>query len=124
MSLREKIRIIFREQDIGAVITAIGAVITAIVEGLKPTAISATAIQPKPPGPPKPPGILNNSKNALRWLADKAASTLPRIIGSIILLIFRVTVNVVGWLAQNLWPLLLTAGALVIAIVNKFNQRR
>ena len=41
MLLREKIRIVFREQDvtIGVVLTAIGAVVTSIVEGVKAAAI-------------------------------------------------------------------------------------
>ena len=34
------------------------------------------------------------------------------------------TANVVGWLAQNLWTLLVAGGALIIAFVNKYNQKR
>ena len=56
----------------------------------------------------------------MRWLADIAALALSGIIGSIISWILRVTANVVGWLAQNLWTLLLAGGALIIAVVNKY----
>ena len=32
--------------------------------------------------------------------------------------------NVAGWLAQNLWALLVPIGALIIGVVNKCNQKR
>ena len=74
--------------------------------------------------PPKPPVIQDSFKKALRWLAHKAAKALQGIIGSIILWIFRVTASVIGWLAENLWELLVAGGVLIVAAVNKYNRRR
>ena len=54
----------------------------------------------------------------------KAASALLGIIGSIISWILRMTVNVVGWLAQNLWAFLVASGAHIIAFLNIYNQKR
>ena len=62
--------------------------------------------------------------DGLRWQAEKAAAALPGIIGSIISWIFRVAANVVGFLAENLWLLLIAAAGLIISAVNKYNQKR
>ena len=131
LTLRAKIATIFCEQGItvAAVIKAIGAVIAAIVESFEAAAVTSAVTIPATgggvtPNPPKSPHIFNHLKNALRWLADKAASALPEIIGSIISWIFRVAENVVSWLNQNLWALLVAVGALIIAVVNKYNQKR
>ena len=132
LTLGEKITTIFREHGVivAAVITAIVAVIVAIVENLKAAgasvaaAIPATGCGGNTPNLPESKAILDHSKNALRWLAVNAASALPGIIGSIISWIFCVAANIVGWLPQNLWASLVAVGALIIAVINKYKQKR
>ena len=46
-------------------------------------------------------------------LADKALSSLPGIIGSIISWILNRAKEVVGWLSQNLWALITGVGVLI-----------
>ena len=76
----KKIAAIFREQgvSVAAILTAIVATIAAIIESLASIGAAKAAIPAT--GSPKPPGVLDNLKNALLWLADKAASALPGII--------------------------------------------
>ena len=93
------------------------------MNGVKAVDVSGATIPAKGGGVTQR-DFLGNLKNALRWLADKAASALPRIIGSIISWIFRVSANIVVWPAQNLWALLVAGGAVIIAVANKYNQKR
>ena len=65
------------------------AVIAYIIESLE--SIPAKISQPSGPKPdqgpkpnPSPRGILNSLKDGLQWLAEKAASAVPGILGSII----------------------------------------
>ena len=46
-------------------------------------------------------------------LADKALALLPGIIGSIISWILNRAKEVVGWLSQNLWALIIGVGVLI-----------
>ena len=46
-------------------------------------------------------------------LADKALASLPGIIGLIISWILNRAKEVVGWLSQNLWPLITGTGVLI-----------
>ena len=55
-------------------------------------------------------------------LAD--LNQIQGILGSIISWIFRVAANVVGFLAENLFLLLLAAADMIMSVVNKFNQKR
>ena len=94
LTLREKIVAIVSEQGVkvAAALTGIGTTITSVVEDLTSavadTAISVTGggVPPNPPtsDPSKQQGILNNLKNSLGWLTDKAPAALAEIIGSII----------------------------------------
>ena len=141
MTLADKVKAIFREQGVTlfAVFTAIGAVIASIIKSLgnipaKITQSSGPKPDPGPktdPGPKPDPGlktepmnVLDSLKDGLRWLAEKAAAALPGILGSIISWIFRVTANVVNFLAKNLWLLSIAAAGLIISVVNKYNQKR
>ena len=122
-SLAEKIRTIFREQGvtIAAILTALrGAVaIAAIVEPF-------TGSSPSPPSSSTPGGGGGDKKGAKEWikdqlkalasllgkLASKAADALPGIIGSIISWLLNRAKEVVGWLSQNLWALIVGVGGL------------
>ena len=55
-------------------------------------------------------------------LAD--LNQIQGILGSIISWIFRVAANVVGFLAKNLFLLLLAAADMIMSVVNKYNQKR
>ena len=46
-------------------------------------------------------------------LADKALASLPGIIGSIISWILNRAKEVIGWLSQNLWALIMGIGILI-----------
>ena len=59
-------------------------------------------------------------RNKLKALASllgklgvKAAEALPGIIGAIISWVVNKTADVVGWVSQNLWVLLVGAGGLI-----------
>ena len=51
--------------------------------------------------------------NLLGKLAEKALDALPGIIGSIIAWVMNRAKEVVGWLSQNLWALIVGIGGLI-----------
>ena len=116
-SLAEKIRMLFREQGItiASILTAIIMAISVLVEAL-PGGVA-------PEGKPLPKdkkGVKEWPRNKLKALAlqlgrlsMKAAEALPGIIGAIISWILDRVKEVVGWVSQNLW-------ALVVGIVGLF----
>ena len=122
-SLFEKIRTLFREQGItiASILTAIGMAIGVLVEALLlgGGGSGATASGGKPP--PKDEAFLQkwirNKHKALASLLGrlgiKAAEALPGIIGGIISLILNRAKNVVGWVSQNLWALVVGIGGLI-----------
>ena len=121
-SLAEKIRILFREQGItiASILTAIGMAIGVLVEALLPSGGSAPVQVPdkgKTPGKDNANNwIINKLKalaNLLGKLADKALDALPGIIGSIIAWVMNRAKEVVGWLSQNLWALIVGIGGLI-----------
>ena len=123
-TLREKIQTLFREQGITivSILTALGMVIGFLVEALLPSGGGSTSQTN-----PEKSGDDNKDSGAKEWiksklkalasllgkLASKAASALPRIIGSIVSWILNRAKEAVGWLSQNLWALIVGVGGFV-----------
>ena len=119
-SLGEKIRTLFREQGItiASILTAIGMAIGVLVEALLQGGGAATASGGPPPKDEK--GLKEWVRSKLKALASllgklgmKAAEALPGIIGGIISWILNRAKDVVGWVSQNLWALVVGIGGLI-----------
>ena len=123
-SFGEKIQTLFREQGImiASILTAIGMATAVLVEALlrgdrgAPTA-SGEGGEPPPKGEK---GLKEWIRNKLKALASllgrlgiKAAEALPGIIGGIISWIRNRAKDVVGWVSQNLWALVVGIGGLI-----------
>ena len=117
-SLGEKIRTLFKEQGItiASILTAIGMAIRVLVEALLPGSGGAAATSGGPP-PKDEKGLKEWVRSKLKALASllgklgmKAAEALPGIMGGIISWILNRAKDMVGWVSQNLW-------ALVVGIV-------
>ena len=119
--LGEKIRTLFREQGItiASILTAIGMAIGVLVEALLPGSGSAVVTSGGPP--PKNEAALKKwIRDKLKALASllgklgmKAADALPGIIGGIVSWILNRAKDVVGWVSQNLWALVVGIGGLI-----------
>ena len=116
----KKIRTLFREQGItiASILTAIGMAIGVLVEALLPGG-GAVATSGGPP-PKDEKGLKKWIRNKLKALASllgrlgmKAAEALPGIIGGIISWILNRAKDVVGWVSQNLWALVVGIGGLI-----------
>ena len=112
---------LFREQGItiASILTAIGMGIGVLVEALLPGGGGAVASGGKPP-PKDEKGLKEWVRSKLKTLASllgklgiKAAEALPGIIGGIISWILNRAKDVVGWVLQNLWALLVGVGGLI-----------
>ena len=122
-SLGEKIRTLFREQGITipSILMAIGMAIGALVEALLPGGGgAATASGGGEPPPKDEKGLKEWVSSKLKALASllgklgmKAAEALPGIIGGIISRILNRAKDVVGWVLQNLWALVVGIGGLI-----------
>ena len=122
-SLGEKIRTLFREQGItiASILMAIGMAIGVLVEALLPGSGGATTSGGGGEPPPKDEkGLKKWIRNKLKALASllgrlgiKAAEALPGIIGGIISWILNRAKDVVGWVSQNLWALVVGIGGLI-----------
>ena len=118
-SLGEKIRTLFREQGItiASLLKAIRMAIGVLVEALLPGRAATASGGP----PPKDEKSLNKwVRNKLKALASllgklgmKAAEALPGIIGGIISWILNRAKDIVGWVSQNLWALVVGIGGLI-----------
>ena len=123
ISLGEKIRALFREQGItiASILTAIGMAIGVLVEALLPGGGATTASGGGGEPPPKDEkGLKGWIRNKLKALASllgklgmKAAEALPGIIGGIIIWILNRAKDVVGWVSQNLWALVVGIEGLI-----------
>ena len=120
-SLAEKIRTLFREQGImvASILTAIGMAIGVLVEALLPGGAAAPSGGGEPP-PKDEKGLKEWVRSKLKALAlllgklgMKAAEALPGIIGGIISWILNRAKDVVGWVLQNLWALVVGIGGLI-----------
>ena len=120
-SLGEKIRTLFREQGItiASILTAIRMAIGVPVEALLPGGRGAAATSGGPP-PKDEKGLKKWVRSKLKALGSllgklgmKAAEALPGIIGGIICWILNRAKDVVGWVSQNLWALVVGIGGLI-----------
>ena len=120
-SLVEKTRTLFTEQGItiASILTAIGMAIGVLVEALLPGGGGAISGGGEPP-PKDEKGLKGWIRNKLKALASllgklgmKAAEALPGIIGGIISWILNRAKDVVGWVSQNLWALVVGIGGLI-----------
>ena len=120
-SLDEKIRTLFREQGItiASILMAIRMAIGVLVEALLPGGAPAASGGGEPP-PKDEKGLKEWVRNKLKALASllgrlgmKAAEALPGIIGGIISWILNRVKDVVGWVSQNLWALVVGIGGLI-----------
>ena len=120
-SLAEKIRTLFREQGIkiASMLTAIGMAIGVLVEALL-TGGGGAAVASGGEPPTDVKGLKEWIRNKLKALASlsgrlgiKAAEALPGIIGGIISWILNTVKDVVGWVSQNLWALVVGIGGLI-----------
>jgi len=118
-SLAERLHTLFREQGvtITSIITAVGFIISTLVLALLP---AGGATPPPPPPKPSQGGLkewvkkhLQALGSVLAKLAGRAAAALPGIIGSIISWLLNFISKSVGWLAQNLWALVVGLGGLL-----------
>ena len=121
-SLGEKIRTLFREQGImiASIVTAIGMAIGVLVEALFLGGGDATALGGGEPPPKDEKGLKGWIRNKLKALASllgklgmKAAEALLGIIEGIISWILNRAKDVVGWVSQNLWALVVGIGGLI-----------
>ena len=121
-SLAEKIRTLFREQGItiASILMAIGMAIGVLVEALLPGCGGAISGGGGEPPPKDEKGLKGWVRNKLKALASllgklgiKAAEALPGIIGGIIGWILNRAKDVVGWVSQNLWALIVGIGGLI-----------
>ena len=122
-SLGEKIRTLFREQGImiASILMAIGMAIRVLVKALLTGGGGAAAASGGGEPPPKDEkGLKGWIRKKLKALASllgrlgmKAAEALPGIIGGIISWILNRAKDVVGWVSQNLWALVVGIGGLI-----------
>ena len=121
-SLGEKIRTLFREQGItiDSILMVIGMAIEVLVEALLPGGGGAAAASGREAPPKDEKGLKGWIRNKLKALASllgrlgiKAAEALPGIIGGIVSWIFNRAKDVVGWVLQNLWALVVGIGGLI-----------
>ena len=122
-SLGEKIRTLFREQGIATAsrLTAMGMAIGVLVEALLPGGGGATTASGGGEHPPKDEkGLKEWIRSKLKVLGSllgrlgiKAAEALPGITGGIISWILNRAKDIVGWVSQNLWALVVGIGGLI-----------
>ena len=98
---------------------AIGMAISVLIEALMPGGGGGTVASGGPP-PKDEAGLKEWVRNKLKALASllgrlgiKAAEALPGIIGGIIRWILNRAKDVVHWVSQNLWALVVGAGGLI-----------
>ena len=99
---------------------AIGMAIEVLVEALLPGGGASTASGGGEPPPKDEKGLKGWIRNKLKALAlllgklgMKAAEALPGIIGGIMSWILNRAKDVVGWVSQNLWALVVGIGGLI-----------
>ena len=118
--MAEKFRTLFREQEItiASILTAIRVLVEALLPGGGGTATASRGGgEPPPKGEASLKEWIRNKLKALALLSGqlgiKAAEALPGIIGGIISWILNRAKDVVGWVSQNLWALVVGIGGLI-----------
>ena len=126
-TLAERIRTLLREQGItiATILTAIGMTISTLVLAL--TGSGGSTPSPAPPQPPGKGGVkewikkhLQSLGRVLARLACKAAAALPGIIGSIVSWLLSLLGKTVGWLAENLWAVVVAVGGLLLVAAREW----
>ena len=121
-TLGGRIRTLFKEQSITivSIFTALGMTLGVLIEALlggpstsTPTLQSTTTSDKKGGARVWIKNKLKALSQLLGKLADKALTSLPGIIGSIISGILNRAKDVIGWLSQNLWAIITGVGVLV-----------
>ena len=118
-SLAEKIRTLFREQGItiASILIAIRMAIGVLVEALLPGGGGGAGGEPPPKDEKGLKEWVRPKLKALTLLLGrlgiKAAEALPGIIGGIISWILNRVKNVIGWVSQKLWALVVGIGGLI-----------
>ena len=105
---------------IASILTAIGIASGVLVEALLAGGGGAAVASGGEPPPKDESGLKEWIRNKLKALSSllgrlgiKAAEALPGIIGGIISWILIRVKNVVGWVSQNLWALIVGIGGLI-----------
>ena len=132
-TLGERIKALFKEQRITiiSILTALGMTPGVLMEALLGGPSTSTPTSQYTTASDKKGGAKEWIKNKLKALsqllgklADKASTSLPGIIGSIISWILNRAKEVVGWLSQNLWALITGVGVLICTyFMTKTNRR-
>ena len=121
-TLGERIRTLFKEQGITivSILTALGMALGVLIEALLGGPSTSTPTWQSTTTRDKKGGAREWIKNKLKALsqllgklADKALTSLPGIIGSILSWILNRAKEAIGWLSQNLWALITGVGVLV-----------
>ena len=121
VSLAEKIGMLFREQGITitSILTAIGMAIGVLVEALLPSGRGGTAggAAHKPLTKDEKGEWIRNKLKALSSLLERlgmqAAEAFPGIIGVVLSWILNRAADVVSWVSQSLWALVIGIGVLL-----------
>ena len=125
-TLAEQIRTLFREQGItiASILTTIGMAVSTLVLALTGGTGAPT---PAPTPTPDKGGLkewvkkhLQSQGQALAKLAGKAAASLPSIIGSMVSWLLTILAKTAGWLAENLWAVVLAFGGLLLVAARKW----
>ena len=127
-TLAERLRTLFREQGVTivSILTAIGMVVSTLV-----LALTGGSGGIPPPTPPAGKGgfkewmkkHLQSLGRALAKLASKAAAALPGIIGSIVSWLLNLLAKTAGWLAGNVWVVVLAVGGLLLADAREWFEK-
>jgi hypothetical protein len=129
-TLAERIKTLFREQGItiASILTAIGMTISTLVLALTGGGSVPT---PAPPPAPDKGGLkewvkkhLQSLGRALAGLAGKAAAALPGIIGSVVSWLLSLLSKTAGWLAENLWAVVVAVGGLLLVAARGWLEAR
>ena len=132
-TLAERVRTLFREQGVTIVtiLTAIGLAISTLVStlvlALTGGGAAVAPVTPTPTPPADKAGLKEWAKKhfqalgrMLAQLAGKAAAALPGIIGSIVSWLLNLLSKTAGWLAGNLWALVVAIGGLLLIFAREW----
>ena len=128
-TLAERVRTLFREQGVTIVtiLTAIGLAISTLVQALTGGGAAVAPVTPTPTPPADKAGLKEWAKKHLQalgrmlaQLAGKAAAALPGIIGSIVSWLLNLLSKTAGWLAGNLWALVVAIGGLLLIFAREW----
>ena len=128
-TLAERVRTLFREQGVTIVtiLTAIGLAISTLVQALTGGGAAVAPVTPIPTPPADKAGLKEWAKKHLQalgrmlaQLAGKAAAALPGIIGSIVSWLLNLLSKTAGWLAGNLWAIVVAIGGLLLVFAREW----